>query len=234
MTACRICTLSHTKSDPVTSGDPRHGSPIIAAIDAHGSAALYTAAARIALGGPTPGPRARSAALWAALEACGMGDMDALWSPRYVQGAVDAWASGHAAEIHGGDIAYYIAVREALDVQAVADELDALWRHPALSAPGAWKSGWQRWPGGVRIVSGQTWPDAPTAPGPFFDADDASSYGLIAGVAEALTFGRGTLLSIDAPPAIVAVLLYKYGVTPAALWDAAARGAAMRRPARAE
>lgn len=231
MTACRTCTLSHTKSDPVTYRNTRAGSPIIAAIDAHAARAI--AAAGIALDDTPPGPRARSAALWAALEACGMGNMVALWSPRYVLGAVDAWGSGHAAEIVDGDIAEYIAVRESLDVQAVADELAALWLHPALSAPGAWKSGRERWPGGVRIVSGQTWPDALTAPGPFFDADDATP-GAVAGVALALSFGRSTLLSIDAPPAIVAVLLYEYGVTTAALCDAAARGETMRRPARPE
>lgn len=231
MTACRTCTLSHTNLDPVTYGNPRLGSPIIAAIDAH--AARAEAAASIALGETAPGPRARSAALWAALEACGMGNMDAIWSPRYVLGAVDAWGAGHAAEIRDGDIAEYIAVRESLDVQAVADELAALLRKPALPAPGAWKSGWDRWPGGVRIVSGQTWPDVLTAPGPFFDADGAQP-GAIAGVALALSFGRSTLLSIDAPPAIVAVLLYEYGVAPAALWAAAARGETMRRRARAE
>lgn len=200
---------------------------IIASIEAHreratAAAAASLARAKIGAGEVTAaavGP-ARAAALWAALEACGL--RRAL-SP-VSKDAVGAWGAGDAAVIVEGDIADYLAERDDLDVYAVAADLDARWRDHSMATRPQWGDGTPRTPG-LRMISGNTWPARDIArdgEGPFFYQTSITA-AAIAGAALTLWFGRAALVAADAPPEAIAALLYHHVLGIGSLWEAEAR-----------
>ena len=207
---------------------------IIAAIAAHSERAIAAAAAslarsRIAEGAEGPSPAveapARAAALWAALEACGLRRAATPVS----KDAVSAWGAGDAAVIVDGDIAEYLAEREDLDLYAVAAELDARWRDHSMATRPLWGDGTPRAPG-LRMVSRDQWPTRDVVrdgEGPYF-YQTSTTAAAIAGAALALWFGHAALVAADAPPEAIAALLYHHVLGVGSLWEAEARSERLR------
>lgn len=202
---------------------------IVANIEAHRDRAEAAAAASLERSLINDGPEAssaaaaapaRAAALWAALEACGLRRT----STPVSKDAVAAWGAGDAAMIVEGDIAEYLAWREDVDLYAVAADLDARWRDHSMATRPQWGDGTPRTPG-LRMISGSTWPARDVArdgEGPFFYQTSITA-AAIAGAALALWFGPAALVAADAPPEAIAALLYHHVLGIGSLWEAEAR-----------
>lgn len=212
---------------------PDYNADIIAAIAAHSERAIAAAAASLARSKAGDGAEAsaaaeapaRAAALWAALEACGLRRT----STPVSKDAVAAWGAGDAAVIVDGDIAEYLAEREDLDLYAVAAELDARWRDHSMATRPLWGDGTPRAPG-LRMVSRDQWPTRDVVrdgEGPYFYQTSTTATA-IAGAALALWFGHAALVSADAGPGAIAALLYHHVLGVGALWEAEARAERMR------
>lgn len=205
---------------------------IIASIEAHSERAIAAAAAslarsRIAEDDPSAAAEApaRAAALWAALEACGLRRAATPVS----KDAVAAWGAGDAAVVIDGDIAEYLVEREDLDLYAVAAELDARWRDHSMATRPLWGDGTPRAPG-LRMVSRDQWPTRDVVrdgEGPYF-YQTSTTAAAIAGAALALWFGRAALVSADAGPGAIAALLYHHVLGVGSLWEAEARAERLR------